>query len=79
VRQSAFKALSDFYTQNPSQSIGPAMLSKGDLIVLPSTPTSNEQRDALTTELNNIAALRKDPKTGLGDAATKMNDILATG
>jgi len=79
VRQSAFKALSDFYTQNPSQAIGPGMLSKGDLIVLPSTPTSNEQRDALTTELNNIAALRKDPKTGLSDAVTKMNDILATG
>jgi multiple sugar transport system substrate-binding protein len=80
VRQSAYKALStDFYTQNPSQAVGPGMLSKGQLIVLPSTPTSNEQRDALTTELNNIAALRKDPKTGLSDAVTKMNDILATG
>ena len=79
VRQSAFKALSDFYAQNPSQAVGPGMLSKGQLIVLPATPTSNEQRDALTTELNNIAALRKDPKTGLNDAVTKMNDILATG
>jgi multiple sugar transport system substrate-binding protein len=80
VRQSAFKALTtDFYTQNPSQAIGPGMLSKGQLIVLPATPTSNEQRDALTTELGNIAALRKDPKTGLSDATTKMNDILATG
>ena len=55
------------------------MLSKGDLIVLPSVPSSNEQRDALSTELNNISALRKDPKTGLNDAATKMNDIMATG
>jgi hypothetical protein len=79
VRQSAFRALADFYTQNPSQAVGPSMLSKGQLIVLPSTPTSNEQRDALTTELNNIAALRKDPRTGLNDAASKMNDILATG
>jgi hypothetical protein len=80
VRQSAYKTLSDsFYSQNPSQGVGPSMLSKGQLIVLPSTPTSNEQRDALTTELNNIAALRKDPKTGLNDAATRMNDILATG
>jgi multiple sugar transport system substrate-binding protein len=80
VRQSAYKALAtDFYSQNPSQAVGPGMLSKGQLIVLPSTPTSNEQRDALTTELNNIAALRKDPKTGLNDATTKMNDILATG
>lgn len=79
VRQSAFKALSGFYSQNSSQAIGPGMLSKGQLVLLPSTPTSNEQRDALTTELNNIAALRKDPKTGLSDAATKMNDILATG
>jgi multiple sugar transport system substrate-binding protein len=79
VRQSAFKALADFYAQNPSQAVGPGMLSKGQLIVLPATPTSNEQRDALTTELNNIAALRKDPKTGLNDAVTKMNDILATG
>ncbi len=80
VRQAAYKALSsDFYTANPSQAVGPGMLSKGQLIVLPATPTSNEQRDALTTELNNIAALRKDPKAGLNDAATKMNDILATG
>jgi len=79
VRQSAFKALADYYSQNPSQAVGPGMLSKAQLIVLPSTPTSNEQRDALTTELNNIAALRKDPKTGLNDATTKMNDILATG
>jgi multiple sugar transport system substrate-binding protein len=80
VRQSAYKSLSDtFYPTNPSQGVGPSMLSKGQLIVLPSTPTSNEQRDALTTELGNIAGLRKDPKTGLNDAASKMNDILATG
>ena len=80
VRQAAYKALSgDFYTQHPSQGVGPGMLSKGELIVLPSTPTSNEQRDALNTELGNIAALRKDPKTGLNDAATKMSDIMATG
>ncbi|HVD00157.1 MAG TPA: ABC transporter substrate-binding protein [Candidatus Dormibacteraeota bacterium] len=80
VRDSAFKSLSSgFYAQNPSQAIGAGMLSRGELIVLPSVPTSNEQRDALTTEINNIAALRKDPKTGLDDAATKMNDILATG
>ena len=80
VRQSAYKTLSDsFYTQNPNQGVGPSMLSKGGLIVLPATPTSNEQRDALSTEIGNIAALRKDPKTGLSDAATKMNDILATG
>ena len=80
VRQSAYKNLSDsFYPQNPNQGVGPSMLSKGGLIVLPATPTSNEQRDTLATELGNIAALRKDPKTGLTDAATKMNDILATG
>jgi multiple sugar transport system substrate-binding protein len=80
VRQSAFKDLSgSFYSQNVSQGVGPLMLSKGDLIVLPSVPTSNEQRDALTTEINNIAALRKDPKTGLNDAVSAMNDILSTG
>jgi len=80
VRESAYKTLqSGFYTQNPSQAVGAGMLSKGELIVLPSVPTSNEQRDALTTEINNIAALRKDPKTGLNDAASKMNDILTTG
>jgi len=80
VRQSAYKTLqSGFYSQNPSQGVGAGMLSKGDLIVLPSVPTSNEQRDALSTELGNIVALRKDPKTGLNDAATKMNDIMATG
>lgn len=80
VRQSAYSALAnDFYAKNPSQGVGAGMLSKGQLIVLPAVPTSNEQRDALTTELNNIAALRKDPKTGLNDAASKMSDIMATG
>ena len=80
VRQSAFNSLSSsFYPSNPSQGVGPGMLSKGQLIVLPSTPTSNEQRDALSTELSNISALRKDPKTGLGDAAKKMTDIMTTG
>lgn len=80
VRQSAYKDLQgSFYAQNPSQGVGASMLSKGELIVLPSVPTSNEQRDALSTELGNISALRKDPKAGLTDAATKMNDIMATG
>lgn len=80
VRQSAYKNLqSGFYAQNPSQGVGAGMLSKGDLIVLPSVPTSNEQRDALSTELGNIAALRKDPKTGLNDANSKMTDIMTTG
>ncbi len=80
VRQSAFATLqSGFYAQNPSQGVGAGMLSKGDLIVLPSTPTSNEQRDALTTEINNIAAGREDAKTGLDKAAAKMTDIMTTG
>lgn len=80
VRQTAFTTLqSGFYAQNPSQGVGAGMLSKGDLIVLPSVPTSNEQRDALTTELNNIAAGREDAKTGLDKAAQKMNDIMTTG
>jgi multiple sugar transport system substrate-binding protein len=80
VRQSAYAALqSSFYAQNPSQGIGAGMLSKNYLIALPATPTSNEQRDALSTELNNIAAGRADPKTGLDRAAQKMNDIMATG
>jgi hypothetical protein len=80
VRQSAFKTLQDgFYSQNPSQGVGAGMLSKGNLIVLPSTPTSNEQRDALTTEIGNIAAGREDPKTGLDKAASKMTDIMTTG
>jgi multiple sugar transport system substrate-binding protein len=80
VRQSAYKNLSsDFYAQNPSQGVGAGMLSKGQLIVLPSTPTSNEQRDALSTELNNISAGRKDVKAGLNDAAQKMTDIMTTG
>jgi ABC-type glycerol-3-phosphate transport system substrate-binding protein len=59
--------------------VGAAMLSKGHLIVLPSVPTSNEQRDALSTELNNISAGRKDVKAGLNDAAQKMTDIMTTG
>jgi multiple sugar transport system substrate-binding protein len=80
VRQSAYTALqSDFYAKNPSQGVGAGMLSKGYLIVTPATPTSNEQRDALTTELNNIAGGRVDAKTGLDKAAQKMTDIMATG
>ena len=80
VRQSAYQALqSGFYSQNPTQGVGAGMLSKGQLIVLPSVPTSNEQRDALSTELGNISALRKEPKAGLNDAASKMTDIMTTG
>ncbi len=80
VRQSAYTALQNgFYKDNPSQGVAPAMLSKGYLFALPVTPSSNEQRDTLTTELNNIAAGRADPKTGLDRAAAKINDILATG
>jgi multiple sugar transport system substrate-binding protein len=80
VRQSAYAALQNgFYKDNPTQAVAPTMLSKGYLFALPVTPSSNEQRDALTTELNNIAAGRVDPKTGLDRAAAKINDILATG
>jgi multiple sugar transport system substrate-binding protein len=80
VRQSAYTALqSDFYAKNPSQGVGAGMLSKGYLIVIPATPTSNEQRDALSTELNTIAGGREDAKTGLDKVAQKMTDIMATG
>lgn len=80
VRQSAYTTLQGgFYSSNPSQGVGAGMLSKGQLIVLPSTPTSNEQRDALTTELGNIAAGREDVKAGLDKAASRMTDILTTG
>lgn len=80
VRLSAYTTLQGgFYSTNPSQGVGAGMLSKGDLIVLPSTPTSNEQRDALTTELGNIAAGREDVKAGLDKAASKMTDIMTTG
>lgn len=67
------------YSQNPSQGVGAGMLSKGYLIAIPATPTSNEQRDALNTELTNIAAGRADPKAGLDKAAAKMTDIMTTG
>src|SRR5260370_18305584 len=64
VRQSAYAALqSGFYAQNPSQGVGAGMLSKSYLIALPATPTSNEQRHALSTDLNNIAAGRAAPET----------------
>src|SRR5258708_31121637 len=80
VRQSAFATLqSDFYAKNPSQGVGAGMLSKGYLVVIPATPTSNEQRDPLTTEVNNIAGAREDAKTGLDKAAQQMTDIMATG
>ena len=80
VRQSAFATLqTSFYAQNPSQGVGAGMLSKGYLFALPVVPTSNEQRDALTTELGNITGGREDAKTGLDKAAAKMSDIMATG
>jgi len=71
VRQSAYQTLqSSFYAQNASQGVGAGMLSKGDLIVLPSVPTSNEQRDALSTELGKRATghtiyILDEPTTGL--------------
>ena len=80
VRQSAYATLqTSFYAQNPSQGVGAGMLSKGYLFALPVVPTSNEQRDALTTELGNITGGREDAKTGLDKAAAKMSDIMATG
>ena len=52
----------------------------GEVVLLSRIREVAEQaKIKLSTELGNIAALRKDPKTGLNDAATKMNDILATG
>ena len=80
VRQSAFKQLqSDYYPQNPGQDVGVTMLSKGQAFVVPFTSTFDDQRDAMTNELNNVWQLRKDPKSALDTAAAKVTDLLTSG
>ncbi|TME14403.1 MAG: extracellular solute-binding protein, partial [Chloroflexi bacterium] len=80
LRQSALKTLQgDFYSTNPSQGVGAGMLTKGQLFVVPFTATFDDQRTAMSTELNNVWLLTKDPKAALDSAANKVNDILTTG
>ena len=80
VRQSAFNKLqTDFYPQNPGQDVGVTMLSKGQAFVVPFTSTFDDQRDAMTNELNNVWLLRKDPKSALDTAASKVTDLLTSG
>jgi hypothetical protein len=55
------------------------MLSKGQSFVVPFTSSFDDQRDAMTNELNNVWLLRKDPKTALDAAAAKVTDLLTTG
>jgi len=80
VRQSAFKQLqADYYPQNPGQDVGVTMLSKGQAFVVPFTSTFDDQRDAMTNEMNNVWLLRKDPKSALDTAASKVTDLLTSG
>ncbi|HLQ62749.1 MAG TPA: ABC transporter substrate-binding protein [Candidatus Acidoferrales bacterium] len=80
VRKTAFDQLSgDFYKANPSQAVGVTMLTKGQLFVPPFLGSGDDQRDAITNELNQIWNGKEDAKTGLDKAASKVNDILATG
>jgi len=80
VRQSAFQDLQkDFYAQNPSQGVGVTMVSKGEGFVVPFTSSFDDQRDALSNELNNVWNLRKDPKAALDTAAQKVTDLLTGG
>jgi multiple sugar transport system substrate-binding protein len=80
IRQSAYRNLqADFYSSNPSQGVGAGMLTKGQLFLVPFTPTFDDQRDAMTNELTNVWQQRKEPKAALDAAAQKVTDILTTG
>ena len=78
--QSAYKQLqSDIYGSNPDLAVGVGMLAKGQLFEEAPTPSSDDQRTAIATELVNAFGGNKPVKQALDDAATKVNDLLTTG
>ena len=78
--QAAYKQLqSDVYGSNPDLAVGVGMLAKGQLFEEAPTPSSDDQRTAISTELVNAFGGNKPVKQALDDAATKVNDLLTTG
>ncbi len=78
--QAAYKQLqSDVYSGNPDLAVGVGMLAKGQLFEEAPTPSSDDQRTAITTELGNAYSGNKSVKQSLDDAAGKVNDLLTAG
>lgn len=79
-RQSAYDALkTDVYTADPNLGVGVGMLTKNQLFEEPPTPSTDDQRTAITTELGNAWSGTKSVTQALNDAAQKVNDLLTTG
>jgi len=78
--QAAYKQLqTDVYASNPDLAVGVGMLAKGQLFEEAPTPSSDDQRTAISTELGNAFSGNKSVKQSLDDAATKVNDLLTAG
>lgn len=79
-RQSAYDKLkADAYVADPNLGVGVGMLAKNQLFVEPPTPSTDDQRTAISTELGNAFSGTKPVQQSLNDAATKVNDLLTTG
>ncbi|GAC1657369.1 MAG: ABC transporter substrate-binding protein [Candidatus Dormibacteraceae bacterium] len=79
-RQSAYTQLQgDLFASNPNLGVGVGMLAKNQLFEEPPTPSSDDQRTAVATELGNAFSGNKSVKQALDDAAGKVNDLLTTG
>jgi multiple sugar transport system substrate-binding protein len=78
VRQSAFKSMeTNFYPQNPNLKV--AVDQMPHAIFAPAVPVWDQAQNSILTELGNIVDGKEPAKQGLDSAATKVNDILATG
>jgi len=79
-RISAYDQLkTDVYSADPNLGVGVGMLAKNQIFEEPPTPSSDDQRTAITTELNNAFSGGKSVQQGLNDAAQKVNDLLTAG
>lgn len=78
--QAAYKQLqTDLYGGKPDLAVGVGMLAKNQLFEETPTPSSDDQRTAISTELGNAFGGNKSVKQSLDDAATKVNDLLTAG
>lgn len=77
LRQSAVAAMSDFYATNPDLKVAPDQLPHA--IVAPALAIWNEAAGKIQQEMVNALDGRKSPKQAMDDAATQVNDLIATG
>jgi multiple sugar transport system substrate-binding protein len=79
-RQSSYDQLkTDVYSADPNLGVGVGMLAKGQLFLEPPTTSGDDQRTAITTELNNAFSGNKPVQQALNDMNSKCNDLLTTG